>query len=289
MKRGFKMFKRILLIVLLAIALYFASLFAKAPQQAVLTGNTLEEASGLAHSLLHPKLLYSHNDSGGKNAVYAMDYTGEIKATIIIDGIKNRDWEDIATAYDPSTGKPYIFIGEIGDNNARYPSIAVFKVPEPSLARGDSLIIIQDYETINIQFEDGPRDAEALFVESKTGDIYIISKREEKVSAYVVSYPYKANSINIAKKIATLNMNWVTAADISPNGKQILIKTYTSIYRFKRSKKMSIAEALTKKPAKLPYILEPQGEAICFDLKGKGYFTLSEAAENTDQILYYYK
>jgi len=283
------MFKRVFLVSLLLLCIYVVLLSAKSVQEYVLTTDLLDEASGLATSVLNPDILYAHNDSGGENAVFAIDTKGRLQAKIIIDGVKNRDWEDIATAVDIQTGTPYIYIGEIGDNGARYPSVSIYKVPEPSLAMGDTLIIARQYDTYNIQYEDGPRDAEALFVDPKSGDIYIISKREEQVGIYRVAYPQSTTQMNIAKKMGQMKMSWVTAADISPNGKYILVKNYTGIRRFKVGRKTSIAEALTRKGKNMPYKLEPQGEAICWDAKGKGYFTLSEASENSPQILYFYK
>jgi hypothetical protein len=46
---------------------------------------------------------------------------------------------------------------------------------------------------------------------------------------------------------------------------------------------------LSKEAKTMPYITEPQGEAVCWDAKNKGYFTLSEAAAGINQTLYYYK
>jgi hypothetical protein len=283
------MLKRIFLVSILLLSIYAVLLSAKAVQEYVLDTNLLDEASGLATSILNPDILYSHNDSGGENAVFAIDTKGRLKAKIIIDGVTNRDWEDIATAVDTMTGTPYIYIGEIGDNGARYPSVSIYKVPEPSLAMGDTLIVANQYETFNIQYEDGPRDAEALFVEPRTQDIYIISKREEQVGIYKVAYPQSTTDMNVAQKMGQMKMNWVTAADISPNGKSILVKNYTGVRRFKVGRKTSIAEALTRKGKNMPYKIEPQGEAICWDAKGKAYFTLSEASDSGSQILYYYK
>jgi hypothetical protein len=34
--------------------------------------------------------------------------------------------------------------------------------------------------------------------------------------------------------------------------------------------------AFSAKPSPLPLVAEPQGEAICFDSNGLGYFTISE-------------
>jgi len=46
---------------------------------------------------------------------------------------------------------------------------------------------------------------------------------------------------------------------------------------------------LAKKPSTLPYVLEPQGEGICFDAADTGYFTISEKALASSVKLYFYK
>lgn len=283
------MFRRAFLMALILLVLYAVILSAKSQAEYVLDTELIDEASGLARSLFNPDILYSQNDSGGENAIFAIDTRGRLQAKIVIEGVKNRDWEELATGLDLRSGISYIYIGEIGDNGARYPSVAIYKVPEPSLAMGDTLIIADAYETFNIQYDDGPRDAEAFFVNPKSGDIYIISKREEQVGIYKVAYPQSTSKMNIARKLGQMQMSWVTAADISPNGKYILVKNYTGIRRFKVSRKKGLAEALTRKGKSMAYKIEPQGEALCFDAKGKGYFTLSEASKNVQQILYYYK
>lgn len=283
--KGNNMFKRIFILAIMVLALYYALLFAKSPQSTNLETGRLPEASGIARSLLDDDILFCHNDSGGEASVFALDTQGKLRAELRLEGAINRDWEEIATARDPISKAAYIYVGEIGDNNARYKHLSFYRFLEPEIS--DSLITIRDYERIDFEYEDGPRDAEAFFVDPKSGDIYIISKREEQVGIYHLPYPQKTGSILNAKKLGQMRMNWVTAADISPNGKYILVKNYGGIKRFRRCR--SIVKALSKKGKYLPYHLEPQGEAICFDARGKGYYTLSEASDSSPQALYYYK
>ncbi len=270
-------------------AIGYVALAARPPREFVLQTDRLDEASGLDYSLVNDGILWSHNDSGGAAAIYALDTEGKLVTTLQLQGITNRDWEDIAVAKDPKTGKSCIYIGEIGDNGARYSSIKIYKVEEPLLTPGDTLLSTDKTTTIEIVYEDGARDAEALFIEPHSGDIYIISKREAEVGIYRVAYPYSTTAINIAKKLGTIPLTWVTAADISPNGKQVLIKTYTGVFKLKTKLENNRELSFSKKPKALPYKIEPQGEGLCWDKKGKGYYTLSEASKDTAQILYFYR
>ena len=283
------MYKRIFITVLVFLLVVAALLGIKTHRTQILETDRVPEASGIAHSLINENVLYTHNDSGNAPSVFAIDTEGKLLAEIVIEGATNRDWEDIATAIDPRDGKAYIYVGEIGDNGSRHPSVKVYRTPEPIITKADSVYHVSAVQTYSIVYEDGPRDAEALFVEPKTGDIYIISKREERVGIYQVSYPQSTLKVNTAKKLGTMNMSWVTAADISRDGKYILVKNYPGIRRYKKGKRRSVYKALSGKGKSMPYSLEPQGEAVCFDLKGKGYYTISEASGDAPQILYYYK
>ena len=282
------MLKKAILILVVLGAIGLFALSSRAPKEYIIQTDRIDEASGIASSYLNSGILWTHNDSGGKPEVYGIDNSGHLKAILTLEGVKNRDWEDIATLKDPKTGKSYIYVSETGDNGARYPSVFVYRVEEPRINDKDSLYTATSIDKYEIKYEDGARDAEALFIDPATKDIYIISKREEKVGVYRVSSPTTAET-NIAKKISTLPFTWVTAADISPNGKLLLVKTYTSVCRFKLSRARNGGLILSKKAKAMPYKIEPQGEAVCYDTKGKAYYTLSEAGESGIQVLYFYK
>ena len=55
----------------------------------------------------------------------------------------------------------------------------------------------------------------------------------------------------------------------------MLIKTYKAVFYW-YTPDFNYTTHLTSQPAILPYIEEPQGEAICFDSNGKNYYTISE-------------
>ncbi|HOX53672.1 MAG TPA: hypothetical protein PKY05_19490, partial [Fibrobacteria bacterium] len=69
----------------------------------------------------------------------------------------------------------------------------------------------------------------------------------------------------------------------------ILAKTYDSVYLWERGPDQSIAQALRMPPTTLPYVREPQGEGLCWNRAGTGYFTLSERKKKKKpQHLYFY-
>ncbi len=69
-------------------------------------------------------------------------------------------YEDIATCYDPKDKKPYVYVGDIGDNNSSHSSSFIYRFEEPEIK--DTLILVHNIQKIEFVYEDGPRDAEAL-------------------------------------------------------------------------------------------------------------------------------
>ena len=70
--------------------------FAPAAKTGVVTDHDIDEASGCAVSRLNRNVLYTLNDHGGKNRVYAVNINGTLVGELTIDGATNVDWEDLA-------------------------------------------------------------------------------------------------------------------------------------------------------------------------------------------------
>jgi len=126
-------------------------------------------------------------------------------------------------------------------------------------------------------------------VDAPTKDIYLITKTDTKSMLFRLTYPYSTTSINKAEAVGALPYNYVVSASISPNGHDVVVKTYADIYYYERKTGETLLQALSKTPAKLPYLLEPQGEAIGFAADNSGYFTISEKSLSTSVKLYFYK
>jgi hypothetical protein len=259
----------------------------------------IDEASGLVASRKYPGILWTHNDSNSEPIVYAINTRGNIVAEIDLGSVKMRDWEDIAIAPAGKSGEYDLYIGEIGDNDAEYSEIKIFQFREPILKDIDGYeevkIADEGISTITFEYPDGARDAEAFFVDPKTMDIYIITKREKSARLYLGKYPFdkKINDLVFLKEIKTESMgqlSWITAADISPNGREILMRSYLSIFYYSVGSSSEIEDAFHGSKNKLPFGpgIEIQGEAVCWDAKGEGYYTLSESYKGAEQHLYYY-
>jgi hypothetical protein len=240
--------------------------------------------SGLVVSQRYPNRLYVHTDSGGEAAVFVLDTLGNELGKLDLSGLKNRDWEDIAIGPGPN-GSSYIYVAEIGDNEAKHEEIYLYRFAEPELLQA---IPSGAIDQVKLQFPGGPKDAETLLADPITGTLFLVSKREPKNALYQVPATAFEKGSATLEKVHEFDFNSSVAGDISKDGSQILIKTYLAVFYWKRTDKQSLVEALKAVPMRLPYVPEPQGEAIGFNAKGNAYFTLSEKRNGIIPTLYRY-
>jgi hypothetical protein len=257
----------------------------------LLNDNKFTEASGIGASQVNKGMFYLEEDSGNPNQIQLVDQSCSIVANYTIANVSNRDWEDLAVGSGPQIGVSYVYVAEIGDNKAQYPTKHVYRFPEPSLT-GKTLPVdeaIVNFDKIELKLPDGVKNAETLMIDPLTKDLYIVSK-DNSADVYVATYPQDLTKVITMKKIATLPLTKMTGGDISPDGSEILIRTTSYICYWKKSGNESIAELFKKTPTLVPYMAEQQGEAVCFAADGSGYYTTSERPDATlNHPLYFYK
>jgi hypothetical protein len=252
-----------------------------------LQNREMNEISGIAASGINDGIYYVHNDSGDTSRFFAITSDGKIKSVIYYRGdpqikLGVRDCEDIAVGIGPVKGKSYVYVGDIGDNDAIYPNITVYRIGEQKSWIGKDSILTANAVPLHLKYPDGPRDAETLMIDPVEKLIYIVSKRSDSVSVYTSPLNFKPNDTVVLTRRCKLHFGgfrpfkWITAGDISRDGQQILLKSYDKVYYWKRSGNEPIWKTMQKKPAELYYKPEKQGEAIGFTLNGKGYCTTSE-------------
>ncbi len=259
--------------------------FVSEPTATPIQPGLIDEASGMVESRTVPGNLWIEEDSGNPAQLTLLGHDGQIKGRVPIPYAQNVDWEDMAMGPGPQAGINYIYMGDIGDNNAQRPICTIYRFPEPQSASQ----IVSAGERISFKYPDGPRDAETLIVDPQTGDIWIVSKWEAKVHLYKLPYPQNVNEVTTLQTFGELPITYATGGAISADGNEIIIRTYAQIYYWKRASGQTIADALQLQAGQqLPYRLEPQGEAVCFEKDNKGYFTISEIRNASSVNLYYY-
>lgn len=251
----------------------------------LLENKEIDEGSGMVFSRTHDGLIYTHNDSGGGRKIFVIDSLGKGLGVFKLKGVWNRDWEDIAVGPGPDPKLNYVYVGEIGDNQARFTNIFIFRFPEPEQFLEGMEV---QPEVLKLSYPDGAKDAETLMVDPISKDIFILSKRDSLNILYKTTQEAFENKEAVLEKVMELPFTMSVAGDISADGKEILIKNYFTVYYWKRNENETIAQALARNPLILPYKPEPQGEAIAFHPNGKSYFTLSEKRFNIEPVLYRY-
>lgn len=238
----------------------------------------VNEISGIADSKSNPGFLWGHEDSGTPPQLYLIEKNGKIKKTIFLKGAQNRDWEDINLANNQ------IYIGDIGDNNSVHGTYYIYKFPEPTAA----LDTITAFDKISFQYPDGNHDAEAFWTDPSSGDIFIITKRDNPSKLYRLNHGYSVTEINRLEFITNLPFSGVVSAALSPNGNTLLVKTYFAISSFRKTSAQPVTDFFSSKPVSVAYRMEPQGEAITWSLDTTGFFTLSEKGFGTMVQLFFY-
>lgn len=263
--------------------------FAEGVQQGVLEHEEINEASGLVASRRNPGVFWTHNDSGDTTRIFALSTQGINRGVWMLGGAAARDWEDIAVGPGPVDSLSYLYIGDIGDNNAQYDLVRIYRVPEPAVGGDATGGVLRDVETIICRYEDGARDAEGLLVDPLDGRLYVVTKREPSVRLYRLAdlERYQAGDTALLEHVATLDsITLITATDISADGREILLKNYFSVYYWQRGTG-DLAAALSRPPLVLPYTIEPQGEAIAWG-EG-GFFTTSEEFQGIPAAMTWYQ
>ena len=260
------------------------------------TNADIVEASGLAASRKNANVLYTHNDSGDGARILAISTSGEYLGTYYIGNAPAVDWEDMAIGPGPQSGENYLYIGDIGDNDKVRTSVNVIRVEEPLIAAdaAPGVTTLGGEEVFSLVYPDKPHDAETLFVDSVSGDVFVVVKADSgKSPVFRAAAPLSSAGPITLELVTTLQFGTAplegdfnaTGGDMTPDGAGIAIRTYDSAYFWGRKSGASVAEALAFTPCALPLQDETHGEALTFAANGQGYFTLSEGKS---QPLYFY-
>ena len=261
--------------------------FAPGTKVGVVRSPLVREASGIVASRKNANVLWIHNDSGYPAHLYALDTQGNLLGTCPVVGARARDWEDIAIGPGPDPNQRYLYIGDIGDNESKYPSVWVYRVPEPDVDATNPFgqMRIGPAEPLELTYPDGPRDAETLLVDPLNGDIYIIAKRSFFCRVYRARFPDRPDGPVVLERVAVLPWGFATGGDVSPDGRRVIVRSPFNAALWIRPDGEPLWKAFGGRQIGIPLRMEPQGEAIGFDSRGEGYFTISEGV---DPPLYYF-
>ena len=250
----------------------------------------ISESSGLAGSSA-PGLVFTHNDSGDEARFFAVGEDGRTRTTYVLPGVQARDWEDIARGPDEQ-GRSSLWIGDIGDNGAeRDRGILVHRVLEPGPSDQEA-VTTEPPTSFRLRYPDGPRDAEGLVVHPRTGRLYVVTKPlGGPAEVYAAPQPLDPDGPNVLEPVAEARVDGtgtpggpgigslaqllVTAADISPDGSRVAVRTYTDLYEWSVAGD-DVAGAFAGEPVVTPLPPTEQGEGLAYTADGTAVLVSSE-------------
>lgn len=246
-----------------------------------------DEISGITESIQFKDILYVHEDKPGKNFIYITNKKGADLGRIILDGVSPADWEDITLGPGPISTNSYVYVADIGDNNALNPYATIYRFVEPQMSglSSGTEIHIKEIDKIKVSYSRGATNAETILLDPLTRDLYILTKENSKTHVYQIPYPQSTNTTITAKPIALLGFDYLTSGAISTDGQEILLRNKSQIWYWKRASNETILNTLSRKPLDAPYAAnEHQGEAICFKPDRTGFMTISETKSYPNDI-----
>ena len=214
----------------------------------------MDESSGLAVSRRHRGVLWSHNDSGNADVLFALDTSGKILAKVRVP-IRTRDWEDVSAA--PCPAGDCLYIADIGDNQASRPRITIYRVAEPALTDTETAAPAVFPAT----YADGPHNAEGMFVVG--ADAFIVT-RDRRAGVYRASLPSARGGDLVFNRIGELGLAAATDAEATVDGRAVVVRTSHEAV-FYRTDDIAGGRMTPYFRVGLDRFREPQGEAIAVD------------------------
>jgi hypothetical protein len=235
--------------------------------------NDVRETSGL---FFHNGRLWTHNDSGGKPVLYALDTTTfEVVQKITLTNAKNKDWEDVCTDGER------VYVGDFGNNKGKRKNLRIYTFSLSALPdSGDATITV---DSIRFCFGDQTNfvynkhehdfDCEAMFA---TEDyLYLFSKGWATGTTRMYRLP-KTLGNYVAEVVNGFDsQGLITGADYDRENHVLVVVGYVKniwkpfmylIFDFDEE-----GVKLSNRRFELPQWAGTQTEGICFFDEGKCY------------------
>jgi len=261
---------------------------------------SIAEISGIASSRINRDILWVVNDSGNAPELFAVTMDGAVAGTFRVSGVENRDWEDLASFR--YRGISYLLIADVGDNKARHDTCSLLVLREPVIGNGQDVSGSRDVTPVGVirfRYEDGPRDCEAVAVDTVGNRIMLLSKRTRPPVLYKLPLMLPgSDTVLTAERTGEVTtipapnekdllyrygrfLSYPTAMDLSTDGTALVILTYKHAYLYERQIHESWKHVLTAPPrrVRLPHPetgVLIQREAVCFGNGNRNLFVTSE-------------
>lgn len=244
----------------------------------------LVENSVAITSVRQPGIIFGANDSGHQPWLFAFDSSGRHRGVWELDGARNRDWE--AASRGPcrsgDASPSCLYIGDVGDNDGRRPSVTIYRVAEPTVATEADRVLsrLPVLDRLDFRYADRPHDVEAMYI-GRDGSMILITKRRlldgrrrprPALVFRIHASAWDSSRVVTATLVDSLPIvpgetegRQVNDASLSPDGALLAVRTYAEVFVFH-------SDSITGLPipGRLPTVCairqldEEQGEGIAW-------------------------
>ncbi|MGQ8335672.1 hypothetical protein ACUNWD_03920 [Sunxiuqinia sp. A32] len=171
--------------------------------------------------------LWTLNDGGGKNEIYAVNDQGEIVLTVELSGVLNNDWEAL------TQDENYIYVGDFGNNKGSRTDLAVYKIMKSELsAQGSDLMASPEKIEFSYAAQDDftvreythEFDCAAMF--SSGNYLYLFSKDWSSFKTTVYKLPKEPGIYSLTEENSYNVGGLISGADISSDGNYFALLGY---------------------------------------------------------------
>lgn len=239
---------------------------------------SLKEVSG-TETIAGSNLIWMLNDGGNSPKIYGVSKKGNIKKVLKIEA-KNNDWEELTSDKEGN-----LYIGDFGNNENRRKNLAILKVAQKDLMNSENVPVgrIQFYYPSQKKFPPKKKqlffDAESFFYFNNAFYIFTKSRVKNeygKTSLYKIPATLGTHQAEFISEFNHCNALkcWITSADISNDGTNVVLLSHTSVLVFSNFKGDDFFSGdLTE----IPFKEYSQKEGICFKNKTTLYITDEKA------------
>lgn len=207
-------------------------------------------------------------DNGNSDNIYKTNFKGDFIKQFDVKNAKNVDWEDLTKDKEGN-----LYIGDFGNNDNKRKNLAILKLPNPEIEKGDKI----NAKAINFHYPEQLKfppkknallyDAEAFF--HFKGHLYIFTKnRTSPFTGETLIYKVPDTPGSYEAKLIgklTLCKDWdicrITAAAISPDEKNIVLLSYGKLWKLTNFSESDFSKvALTE----IDLGIRTQLESVCF-------------------------
>jgi hypothetical protein len=235
--------------------------------------NHLKEASAI-EKVKGSNLLWTIEDAGNKNNIYGLDLKGKVVKDIDISNASNIDWEDLT-----SDDLGNLYIGDFGNNSKNRDAFTIYKVSDLTKSKSKA-------ERINFVLPKKmkAKDFEAFFLLDNY--FYIFSKENKSYTLIRVPNKIGKHTAEIIAKSNFIGKNLkITSADISEDGKTVVLLNHDKLWKLSDFKAYNFFDGTVEK---MKFDHTSQKEGICFKNENTVYIT-DEKNKSGGGFLYEFK